>query len=166
MPRGHKGKTYEELYGKEKAEELKKRLSIKAKKQQTGSKNSFYGKHHSQETKEIFRNKRLGKTYEDLYVKERALDIKNKLGDIDIYYIYENIFRNDKNENNQTSLSDDLADIYRDLKYCISLYENNKNKKDSSIQDFWRLSFDTHWGKHILNFLNTMHIRLYDNEEE
>jgi len=73
-----KGKTYEELYGKEKSKELKERLSRKTKKQ-TGIKNSFYGKHHSQKTKVVLRNKRLGKTYEELYGEEKALDIKSKL---------------------------------------------------------------------------------------
>ena len=100
-------------------------------------------------------------SWENLFLK-----LKSRLEDIDKYYIYETIFRNDKNEINQTSPSDDLADIYRDLKYCISLHENDKNKKDLSIQDFWRLSFDLHWGKHILNVLNTTHIRFYDNDEE
>ena len=55
-----KGKTYEEIYGKEKAAELKRKMSERSK-LKIGNKNSFYGKHHSEETKELIRQKRLGK---------------------------------------------------------------------------------------------------------
>lgn len=53
-------KTFEEIYGEEKAEEIKMKISKYAK-NRTGEKNSFYGKHHSEETKEILRKKRVGK---------------------------------------------------------------------------------------------------------
>ena len=55
-----KGKTYEELYGEEKAKELKEKMSERYK-QRTGEKNSFYGKHHSKEAIEKMRIARLGK---------------------------------------------------------------------------------------------------------
>lgn len=55
-----KGKTYEELFGEEKAKELKLKLSERFKKR-VGEKNSFYGKHHSLEAKEKMRKYRLGK---------------------------------------------------------------------------------------------------------
>ena len=49
---GHKinGKTFEELYGKEKACEMKEKLSKYAS-SRTGEKNAFFGKHHNEETK-------------------------------------------------------------------------------------------------------------------
>jgi len=46
----NKGKTYEEYLGKDYANELKANLS-KLASERTGEKNSFYGKHHSNETK-------------------------------------------------------------------------------------------------------------------
>lgn len=51
-----KGKTYEEIYGEEKAGKIKETLSIK----NTGDGNPFFGKTHSEETKEIIsiKNKR------------------------------------------------------------------------------------------------------------
>ena len=56
-----KNKTFEELFGKEKANELKEQLSHNAS-LRVGEKNSFYGKHHSDETKKILSEKRKGKT--------------------------------------------------------------------------------------------------------
>ena len=55
-----KGKTYEEIYGKEKADELKRKMSERSK-LKIGEKNHFYGKHHSEKTREIIRQKHLGK---------------------------------------------------------------------------------------------------------
>lgn len=55
-----KGKTYEDIYGKEKADELKRKMSERSK-LKIGEKNHFYGKHHSEKTREIIRQKHLGK---------------------------------------------------------------------------------------------------------
>lgn len=53
------GKTNKELFGKEKAEEMSKRLSDIASKR-VGDKNPFFGKKHSNETKEKLRKINLG----------------------------------------------------------------------------------------------------------
>ena len=55
-----KGKTYEEIHGEEKAKELKEKISERCK-LRVGEKNSFYGKHHSLESKEKMRKAKLGK---------------------------------------------------------------------------------------------------------
>jgi len=56
----NKGKTYEEYLGKDYANELKANLS-KLASERTGEKNSFYGKHHSNETKKKLSDARKGK---------------------------------------------------------------------------------------------------------
>jgi group I intron endonuclease len=53
-------KTFEEIYGDDLGKEMRENLSKHAK-TRTGEKNPFYGKHHSEETKEILRKKRVGK---------------------------------------------------------------------------------------------------------
>lgn len=55
-----KGKTFEEIHGKEKANELKLKIS-ECGKQRVGEKNGFYGKHHSEETKLVLKRRKLGK---------------------------------------------------------------------------------------------------------
>jgi hypothetical protein len=74
----NKGKTYDEIHGVEKSNYLKRNLSEKGK-LLVGENNHFYGKTHNEENIEIFRNKRLGKTYEEIYGYEKATEIKNKL---------------------------------------------------------------------------------------
>ena len=54
-----KGKTFEEVYGNEKAKEIKQKLSNIAS-LKTGGKNPFYGKHHSEETKHKISETRKG----------------------------------------------------------------------------------------------------------
>lgn len=54
-----KGKTLEDVYGKEKAEQIKRKVS-EAASQKTGEKNGFYGKHHSDKTKRKLSELRMG----------------------------------------------------------------------------------------------------------
>ena len=55
----YKGKTFEEIFGEEKTKMIKERIS-KSSSKRIGEKNSFYGKHHSDETKKILSEKRKG----------------------------------------------------------------------------------------------------------
>lgn len=47
-------------------------------------------------------------------------------------------------------LSDDLADIWRDLKRGLLLWE--RNERDAAAWE-WRFHFDVHWGHHITGAL-------------
>ena len=76
-----KGKTYEELYGKEKAKLMKEKISKRVK----GKNNPMYGKTHTKETRKKIIEAQLGrtsqtkgKTLEELYGVERAREIKQK----------------------------------------------------------------------------------------
>lgn len=86
-PGNRLNKTFEELYGEEKAKKMKKQISENAKKR-TGEKNSFYSKKHSEEAKEKMRQAKKGKKpvnckkiivdnleYESLAEASRALNI-------------------------------------------------------------------------------------------
>ena len=55
-----KGRTFDEIHGEEKAREIKNKLSASFSKR-IGEKNSFYGRHHSEETKKKLSELRKGK---------------------------------------------------------------------------------------------------------
>lgn len=82
------GKTHIEIFGEEKAKEISDKMSKKAS-LKTGNKNPFYGKTHTNETKEKIRQSKIGKkppnmrkiiinnnVYESLNDAHRTLDIK------------------------------------------------------------------------------------------
>ena len=57
MPKSRKGKTYEEIYGEERASEIRRKQSIS----NQGSDNGMFGGHHSFETKLKIRDKAIGR---------------------------------------------------------------------------------------------------------
>ncbi|MCD7036507.1 DUF5063 domain-containing protein [Metabacillus sp. GX 13764] len=61
------------------------------------------------------------------------------------------------------SLSDDILDIYKDLKEGIILFEQN-----TPNEAIWHLkfSFQTHWGLHAVNALRALHAVKGDIKEE
>ena len=52
------------------------------------------------------------------------------------------------------SLSDDLADIWRDISPPLRLYDSGEKRKAASQ---WRFAFETHWGEHSTSALRAMH---------
>jgi len=46
------------------------------------------------------------------------------------------------------SFSDDLADIWRDLKPGLMAMEKNDDDRTADVVWEWRSSFETHWAKH------------------
>jgi hypothetical protein len=85
--------------------------------------------------------------------------LREKLGDWDLYWM---VFdpRTD-NEAIHSSLADDIADIYRDLKDGISLKEMNEVPVWEIIFE-WRFGFTSHWGQHAVNALRTIHFLLQE----
>ena len=83
--------------------------------------------------------------------------LKDKLGDWDLYH---QVF--DPTEDNEAifgTLADDIADIYRDLKKGLNLDEMPQPRPEDFIGE-WRLLFYSHWGKHAMDALLTIHFRL------
>jgi hypothetical protein len=52
------------------------------------------------------------------------------------------------------SLSDDILDIYKDVKKGILLYE--KNKHIEAIWE-WKFGFEIHWGSHAVDAIRALH---------
>ncbi|MFN2598219.1 MAG: DUF5063 domain-containing protein [Pyrinomonadaceae bacterium] len=60
------------------------------------------------------------------------------------------------------SLNDDLADIYRDLKEGLALYDERRTV--DAVWE-WRFTFWIHWGKHLTSAQRAVHDFFLDNEE-
>lgn len=60
-------------------------------------------------------------------------------------------------------LADDLADIYRDIKGGLNLYENGHVAE--ALWE-WRLSFSIHWGRHATSALHALHAYIADEDIE
>jgi len=85
--------------------------------------------------------------------------LKEKLGDWDLY---RHVFDPTKDEEAILgTLSDDLADIYHDLKDGLILDETLQAPPEDSIWT-WRLLFHSHWGEHAISALGAIHRRLFD----
>jgi len=81
--------------------------------------------------------------------------LRETLGDCDLYW---QVFDPTKdNEAIHGSLADDVADIYRDLKEGLD--DIHLARSEDAIWE-WRLGFSSHWGKHAIDSLRTIHFRL------
>jgi len=88
--------------------------------------------------------------------------LKEKLGDWDLYW---QVF--DPTTDKEAvcgTLADDIADIYRDLKEGLSLREEHLAPPKDIIWS-WRLLYYSHWGKHAIDALLTIHFRLQETLE-
>jgi len=84
--------------------------------------------------------------------------LQKKLGDADLYWT---VFDPSKDkEVVYGTLSDDIADIYRDLKEGLVEIRQSAAKPSQIIWD-WRLGFYSHWGYHATSALRTIHALLH-----
>jgi hypothetical protein len=54
-------------------------------------------------------------------------------------------------------LWDDLADIYRDLRYGLDLWQLGKAESMAEAAWQWRWGYENHWGQHLLRAMMTVH---------
>jgi hypothetical protein len=52
------------------------------------------------------------------------------------------------------SLTDDIVDIYKDVKEGLLLYERNEQVEAVWL---WRFKFETHWGSHAVDAIRALH---------
>ena len=56
-----------------------------------------------------------------------------------------------------SSLSDDLADIWRDLRSGLRVWDDASADIQSDLVSEWRESFVSHWGQHLVDGLRAIH---------
>jgi hypothetical protein len=111
--------------------------------------------------------------YEDLgqkFVTEDDYEhIRNKLlMKLGQYDAFEEVFDNDRVEFEDSvgeSISEDLTDIYQDIKDFILLFEIGSN--EIMIEALWecRQSFESFWGQKVTNVMRPLHGLRYSDEE-
>ena len=59
------------------------------------------------------------------------------------------------------SLSDDLADIWRDLKLGLLAMESDAADRSADIAWHWRFSFESHWAQHAAGAIGGLNALCY-----
>jgi hypothetical protein len=59
------------------------------------------------------------------------------------------------------SLSDDLADIWRELKVGLLAMDDTPHDKNSNIVWHWRFSFESHWAQHAAGAIGALNALCY-----
>jgi uncharacterized protein YihD (DUF1040 family) len=83
-------------------------------------------------------------------------NLREKMGEKDLYYALD-----ENADSNQYSLSDNLADVYQDMKDFVMLYQKAPmQSKASAVAELQKL-YENHWGPIILKALGAIHNVLY-----
>jgi hypothetical protein len=85
---------------------------------------------------------------------------RNKFAGDDIFYFID-LYNPADPEPVRASLSENIADIYQDLKDFLLLYQNPLTAfRENAVKDC-RFLFETRYGHHIVTALNALHCLLY-----
>ncbi len=111
-----------------------------------------------------------GQIGHDEWVKMFA-NLQRKLENNDYYWKIYDPLQTDHDDPVAASLSDDLADIWRDLKPGISHWTNCSDTMRKHIVWDWRFSFHHHWSDHAVDALRAInwiveHYGIRESEEE
>ncbi len=83
-----------------------------------------------------------------------------KLGNLQFYWEFFNPrFKDDPVAGN---LADDLADIYRDIKPGLLVFEQGSTQVKKAVIWHWRFSLISHWGHHATGAIYVLHHLLAD----
>jgi hypothetical protein len=95
--------------------------------------------------------------------------VKERIGTVvesDYFLICFHPFRTPAEEPVCASLSDGLADIWRDLKRGLLALEEDEEKWAAAVFWDWKFSFETHWGDHAVDCIWAIHKLLRDSAED
>ncbi|MFH1226641.1 MAG: DUF5063 domain-containing protein [Planctomycetota bacterium] len=99
------------------------------------------------------------------FISEQAKTLQeklwDKLGKKNVYWEVWDPYQLGKDDPMQTTLSDDLADIYSEVKGSLEIY--NLQTKNSILEAtfVWRNNFEHHWGQHLVDALKAIYRLLY-----
>ena len=74
----------------------------------------------------------------------------------DVYWEVYEPFADEKPDPIQGSISDDLADIWHDIKMGLSIFDSQKPNCVKNAVWHWRFSFGSHWGYHVAGAIRAL----------
>ena len=84
--------------------------------------------------------------------------LREKFGDDDVYFVHDHNY-----DSEEVSLSDNMSDIYQDMKDFVMLYQKAPmQSKRCAVAELQKL-FENHWGLRILQALTNIHVKIYRN---
>jgi len=92
-------------------------------------------------------------------------ELKVKLGTADSYLEVFDERIKDSDTPVVSSLAENIADIYQDLKDFLILYQTGTNEVMNDALWECRLNFENYWGQKLLNSLRAIHRLIYSGEE-
>lgn len=90
--------------------------------------------------------------------------LRELLGNKDEYWVIDPQYINE-NEPLKASLSENMTDIYQDMKDFVTLYQKNSFAARENAVKECGILFKNHWGYRITNSLTKIHYLLHQNEE-
>jgi len=85
-------------------------------------------------------------------------NLRDKLGDDDTYYVLDQ-----NNDTRQASLSDNMADIYQDMKDFVMLYQRGTmHARENAVSQVKEL-MATRWGPTLIDALKACHVKYFKN---
>jgi hypothetical protein len=91
--------------------------------------------------------------------------LREKFGYKDEFWIIDPQYVNE-NEPLKASLSENICDIYQDMKDFVLLYQKNTlAARQNAVHEIRRL-FAVHWGYRITNMMPKIHYLMHENEAE
>lgn len=91
--------------------------------------------------------------------------LREKLGKKDEYWVIDPQYINDT-EPLKASLSENICDIYQDLKDFVMLYQKNTYAARQNAVKECVVLFASHWGYRIVNSMSKIHHILHEKEDK
>lgn len=106
---------------------------------------------------------------EDVKVEDVSTDdwkkVLNRFSDLSVkgYWLVFDPIEAQEGETVFAQLADDLADIYRDIKYGLKLFDAGL-QNDAAWE--WKFHFEIHWGWHLLGAQRVIHFWFFHHADD
>ena len=90
--------------------------------------------------------------------------LKSCIGKHDLFWVVFDPIKNEGDEPTAASLSDALADVWRDLKCGFIYWEKGSNLMKEEAVFKWKMDFHIHWSGHVVDSLRAINSLIENND--